>query len=74
MEAAARRTPEFVDAVRPRLALVSCGRENRFGHPAPETLATLAARRIPVYRTDLASDVRVDLLPGATRLRLRGLR
>ncbi len=67
-------TPAFLDAVCPRLALLSCGRENRFGHPAPETLATLAARRIPVYRTDLASDVRVDLLPRATRLRLRGLR
>lgn len=67
-------TPDFVDAVCPRVALLSCGRENRFGHPAPETLATLAARRIPVYRTDLASDVRVDLLPNATRLRLRGLR
>lgn len=64
----------FLDAVCPRLALLSCGRENRFGHPAPETLASLASRRVPVYRTDLASDVRVELLPGATRLRLRGTR
>ena len=67
-------TPAFIDALCPKVALLSCGRENRFGHPAPETLATLATRRIPVYRTDLASDVRVELLPGATRLRLRGLR
>ncbi|HTO89220.1 MAG TPA: ComEC/Rec2 family competence protein [Thermoanaerobaculia bacterium] len=66
-------TAAFLEAACPRLALLSCGRENRFGHPAPETLAALEARRIPVYRTDLCSDVRVDLLPGATRLRLRGL-
>jgi competence protein ComEC len=66
-------SPAFLDAVCPRLALVSCGRENRFGHPAPETLSALAARRIRLYRTDLASDVRVDLLPEGTRLRLRGI-
>jgi competence protein ComEC len=66
-------SPAFLDAVCPRLAVVSCGRENRFGHPAPETLASLASRRIRVYRTDLASDLRVELLPEGTRLRLRGI-
>ncbi|MEP6471441.1 MAG: ComEC/Rec2 family competence protein, partial [Acidobacteriota bacterium] len=66
-------TRRFLDAVRPRLAIVSCGRENRFGHPAPETLRTLASRRVPVFRTDRLSDVRVELLPKATRLAWRGL-
>jgi competence protein ComEC len=67
-------TAGLLDAVCPRLALLSCGRDNRFGHPARETLAALAARRIPVYRTDLQSDARVELLPEATRLTLRGVR
>jgi competence protein ComEC len=66
-------TPAFLAAVCPRVAVLSCGRGNRFGHPAPETLRTLADARVPVFRTDLASDVRLDLLPGATRLFLRGL-
>jgi competence protein ComEC len=66
-------TALFVDAVHPRVAILSCGRENRFGHPAPETLATLASRRVPVFRTDRLSDVRVELAPGATRLAWRGL-
>ena len=61
-------TPGFLASVAPRAALISCGRENRFGHPAPETLAALAALRIPLFRTDRDSDVRVELLPGATRL------
>ena len=65
-------TPPFLDALCPRLAVVSCGRENRFGHPARETLASLAARGVRVFRTDLSSDVRVELLPEATRLRWRG--
>lgn len=38
----------FLDAVRPRLALVQAGYRNRFGHPAPEVLARYAARGIPV--------------------------
>jgi ComEC/Rec2-related protein len=66
-------TPRFVDAARPRVALLSCGRRNRFGHPAPETLATLERFCVPVLRTDERSDERVDLLPGATRLWWRGV-
>jgi competence protein ComEC len=66
-------TPAFLAAVAPRAALLSCGRENRFGHPAPETLATLAAARTRVFRTDLLSDVCLELSPGATRVVWRGL-
>jgi competence protein ComEC len=66
-------TPAFLAAVAPRAALLSCGRENRFGHPAPETLGTLAAARIHLFRTDLLSDVRLELSAGATRAAWRGL-
>ena len=65
-------TADFVEAVRPRVALVSCGRRNRFGHPAPETLETLEGLGVPVLRTDERSDVRADLLPAFTRLDWRG--
>ena len=66
-------TAAFVSATRPRVALLSCGRRNRFGHPAPETLATLSRFCVPVVRTDERSDARVELLPAATRLAWRGL-
>jgi competence protein ComEC len=62
----------FVEALAPRLALLSCGRRNRFGHPAPETLETLSRFCVPVLRTDRRSDCRVDLAPGSTRLSWRG--
>jgi competence protein ComEC len=45
-------TAAFLDAVRPELALVSVGAGNRYGHPAPEVLDALAARGIPLLRTD----------------------
>jgi competence protein ComEC len=66
-------TAGLVAATHPRLALLSCGRHNRFGHPAPETLATLSRSCVPVFRTDERSDVRAELSPGATRLSWRGL-
>lgn len=62
----------FVARLRPRVAVLSCGRHNRFGHPAAETLATLARFCIPVLRTDQRSDIRIDLASSATRLAWRG--
>ena len=39
--------------LRPRIAVISCGRNNDYGHPRPETLAALeAAPGLAVYRTD----------------------
>ncbi len=65
--------PGFVSAVAPKAALLSCGRQNRFGHPHAETLETLSRFRIPVFRTDVCSDVKIELLPDATRLKWRGV-
>lgn len=45
-------TPAFLEAVAPELAAVSCGVRNRFGHPHPETLQTLATAGVPLLRTD----------------------
>ncbi len=66
-------SPAFVRLLSPRVAVLSCGRRNRFGHPAADTLATLSSACVPVLRTDLRSDVRVDLAPEATRLSWRGM-
>ena len=53
-------TPGMLDAVRPSVAVISSGEGNEYGHPAPETLATLAERPgIAVLRTDLHGDVEI---------------
>jgi competence protein ComEC len=44
--------PRFVEAVRPGHAVISAGARNSFGHPSPETLATLLAQNVSVWRTD----------------------
>lgn len=50
-------TEALVRAVGARVAVVSCGWENRYGHPHPEALAAWDGVR--VYRTDLDGSVRV---------------
>ena len=45
-------TPEFLRAVSPRVAVISVGARNSYGHPSPETLARLDAVEAAVYRTD----------------------
>ncbi len=47
-----------------RLALVSAGEDNDYGHPAPETLAALAATGAQVLRTDLDGDLAVVVRDG----------
>ncbi|MDC2953350.1 hypothetical protein PO587_02650 [Streptomyces gilvifuscus] len=36
----------------PRVALISCGEDNPYGHPAPGTVAALRALGAVVLRTD----------------------
>ena len=53
-------TPALVEAIRPAIAVISAGRDNEHGHPAPETLVTLGSRPgLLVLRTDLHGDVEV---------------
>ena len=42
----------MLDAVKPRIAILSCGVRNRFGHPHASTLSALATRSIWTLRTD----------------------
>jgi hypothetical protein len=51
--------PELLDAVDPRVALVSVGTDNSYGHPNPPVLYRLADNGARVLRTDLDGDVAV---------------
>lgn len=43
---------DFLNAVNPKFAIISCGKDNKYGHPHKETLSKLNANNITVYRTD----------------------
>jgi competence protein ComEC len=53
-------TDEFVDALHPRIAVVSAGRGNHFGHPAPEVLERYWSVGAEIFRTDEDGAVMVD--------------
>jgi competence protein ComEC len=47
--------------LRPTIAVISCGRGNDYGHPAPSTLAALrSAPGLNLYRTDEDGNVVVE--------------
>jgi competence protein ComEC len=56
----------------PGVALISAGRGNRFGHPHPETLARLAARRVPWLITARDGSLAAHARNGAIEVRGEG--
>src|SRR5262249_12542130 len=52
-----------LDRLRPSLALISCGENNRFGHPHREVVDRLAARHISTWRTDRQGTLTLDFGP-----------
>ncbi|MBM4434660.1 MAG: MBL fold metallo-hydrolase, partial [Chloroflexi bacterium] len=53
------RSAALVTAVRPAVAVISSGAQNRYGHPTAGTLAALA--EVPLYRTDRYGTVVLSL-------------
>ncbi len=45
-------TSEFIDAVSPSLAVISCGKNNSYGHPHDEIMELFKEKSISVKRTD----------------------
>lgn len=50
-------SPELLQAVRPRVATVSCGMRNSFGHPHAEAIQALAAQGVMTLRLDEVGSV-----------------
>jgi competence protein ComEC len=63
--------PDLLSRLGARLAVVSVGVDNDYGHPAASTLRMLEAAGMTVARTDRDGDVAVTLRDGRLGLRLR---
>lgn len=64
----------WLEELAPEAAVISVGAHNRYGHPAPETAARLAAHSVGTWRTDregsvtaLVRDGRLEVSGGRTR-------
>ena len=49
----------FLNEVQPKLALISLGENNRYGHPGEETMARLERTGAEIYRTDTMGTITV---------------
>lgn len=54
-------TMEFLSRVSPDIALISCGVQNRYGHPHAETLERILGVNASIYRTDEEGAVIVEV-------------
>jgi competence protein ComEC len=51
---------ELLDHAVPRLAVISVGQGNPYGHPAGETIKELRAHGVPTMRTDEQGEIEID--------------
>ena len=49
----------FLKKAGPQIAVISCGKDNSYGHPAKEVLERLSTAGVELYRTDLQGDITV---------------
>ena len=57
--AATSTSGALLRAVRPEAVFISAGADNRFGHPAVQTLARIRQSGAAVYRTDLSGTITI---------------
>lgn len=50
---------DFINAISPEIAVISCGKDNSYGHPHQEVLDVFAKYDIKVLRTDMEGDIRI---------------
>ena len=65
-------TPEFLEAIGPKLAVIPVGHRNRYGHPHAQVLSRYRDAGIPVLRTD--QDGALSIVLGAEGVRATAAR
>jgi competence protein ComEC len=65
-------TSQFLAAVRPRIALVSVGAHNSYGHPDAEVMDALRAAEVATLRTDHLGTVVLRFLRNGIEVNARG--
>ncbi len=59
---------DFFSLVKPRIAVISVGEGNPFGHPSRATVDSLLGGGCAVYRTDERGDIVIHVVDGGYRL------
>lgn len=54
-------THEFIQAVKPKIALIGVGKNNTFGHPNSGVLESLKSIKTKIFRTDLNGEITIEI-------------
>lgn len=54
-------TSEFINVVRPKIAVIGVGKNNKFGHPNEEVLQRLSDLNCKIFRTDLNGEISIEV-------------
>ncbi len=65
-------SPRFLEAMHPQAAVISCGKNNLYGHPHRLTVEHLKKAGIRIYRTDLQGQITCEL--DGSQLKVKPLR
>lgn len=52
---------EFLKSVKPKIALIGVGENNKFGHPTKDVIKRLTENKIKIYRTDTDGEIRIKI-------------
>ncbi len=54
----------FLEAVKPKIALIGVGKNNLFGHPNSDVIARLEEKEVQIFRTDLNGEISLEVYNG----------
>ncbi len=49
----------FLEKIKPKIAAISVGKNNHYGHPAKEVIERLRSHKIEIFRTDNKGDIKI---------------
>lgn len=52
---------EFLKSVRPKIALIGVGENNKFGHPTEDVIRRLTENKVKIYRTDTDGEISIKI-------------
>ena len=61
----------FLETASPKLAIISAGKNNRYGHPHEELLDRLERTRCHIYQTKVGGAVTIRVTQGGRRVRVK---
>ena len=51
---------KFIESIKPEVAIISCGKNNIYGHPHSEVINALIYNKVVIFRTDYDGSIKIS--------------